>query len=77
MFFHVFFCNIIKVNHFLCRFIILLYLISSFLLTRPWLVLYAYVSFESIDCILLSTFELKVAATDMRTFYKGVSSLGS
>ena len=55
----VFFCNIIKVNHFLYYFIILLHLISSFLLTRSLLVPSAYISIESIDCILLSSFELK------------------
>ena len=59
MFFYVFFCNIIKVNHFLYRFIILLHLISSFSLTRSLLFSYAYISIESIDCILLSSFELK------------------
>ena len=59
MFFHVFFCNIIKVDHFLYRFIILLHLISSFSLTRSSLVPYVYVSIESIDCTILSSFELK------------------
>ena len=59
IFFYVFFYNIIKVNHFLYCFIILLLLISSFSLTRTLLVPYAYVSIESIDCILLSSFELK------------------
>ena len=59
MFFYVFFCNIIEVNHFLYCFIILLHLISSFLLTRPLLVPYAYVSIESIDCFLLLSFELR------------------
>ena len=54
-----FFCNIIKVNHSSYRFIILLHLISSFSLTRSLLGPYAYVSVESIDCILLSSFELK------------------
>ena len=57
-FFYVFFCNIINVNNFLYRFIILLHLTSSFLLTRSLLVPYAYVSIESNDCILLSSFEL-------------------
>ena len=55
MFFYVFFCNIII----LCCFIILLHLISLFLLTRSLLVPYVYVSMESVDCILLSSFELK------------------
>ena len=59
-FFYILFDNIIKVNHFfLYPFIILLHLISFFSLTRPLLVPYAYVSFKSIDCILLSSFELK------------------
>ena len=57
--FYILFYNIIKVNHFLYSFIILLRLISPFLLTRSLLVPYAYVSIESIDCILLSSFELK------------------
>ena len=57
--FYIFFYNIIKVNHFLYSFIILLRLISPFLLTRSLLVPYVYVSIESIDCILLSSFELK------------------
>ena len=55
----VFFCNIIKVNQVLYCFIILLYLISSFLLPRSLLIPYTYVSIESINCILLSSFELK------------------
>ena len=50
---------IIKVNHFLYRFIILLHLISSFSLTRSLLVPYAYVSIETIDSILLLSLELK------------------
>ena len=57
--FYVFFLNIIKVNHFLQRFFILLGLISSFSLTRSLIVLYTYVSIKSIDCILLSLVELK------------------
>ena len=44
--FYVFFCNIIKVKHF-C--VVLLYLVIP----------YAYVCIESIDGILLSSFELK------------------
>ena len=40
-------------------FIILLYLISSFLHTKSLFIPYAYVSVESINCILLSSFELK------------------
>ena len=57
MFFYVFFCNIYKVKQ-LC-FIILLRLIFSFLHIRSLLVPYAYVFIESIDHILLSSFELK------------------
>ena len=52
-----FFCNIIKSNHFLYRFIIWLHLISSFSLTKSLLVPYAYISIESLDCVLLSSFE--------------------
>ena len=58
MFFYISFCNIVKVNHLLHRFVILLHLISSFSLTRSLLIPYAYVSIESFDCILLSSFEL-------------------
>ena len=57
MFYYVF--NIIKVNHFLYRFIILLHLFSSLSLTKSLLVPYAYVSIESIDCTFLSSFELR------------------
>ena len=53
-----FFCKIIKVSHVLYCFIILLHLIYSLLHTRYSLVPYPYVSFESIDFILLSSFEL-------------------
>ena len=59
MLFCFFFCNIIKVNYFLYRFIILLHLISSFSVTISLLVPHAYFSIESTDCILLSSFELK------------------
>ena len=41
------------------RFIILIHLISSFLHNRFLFVPCAYVSIESVDCILLSSFELK------------------
>ena len=51
-----FFYNIIKFNHF----IILLHLISSLSLTKYLFVAYAYrISIELIDCILLSSLELK------------------
>ena len=43
----------------LYRFIVLLHLTSSLLHIRPVLVSCAYVSIESIDCILLSSFKLK------------------
>ena len=59
IFFCVFFYNIIKVKHFLYCFIVLLLAISSFSLTRSLLVQYAYVSIETIDYILLPSFELK------------------
>ena len=55
MFFYVFFCDIIKVNHFLHYFIILLHLVSSFLHIK-----YLNVSIESIDWILLSLLALNV-----------------
>ena len=59
----VFFCffnyNIIKVNRFLYRFIILLHLISCFSLTRSLIVPYAHISIEPIDCILSLSFELR------------------
>ena len=53
------FCKIIKVNHFLYCFIMVLHLISSFSLTRSLLVPYVFVSIGSIYCILLSSFELE------------------
>ena len=59
MLFYVFFYSIVKVNHFLFRFIILLHLISSLALTRYFFVPNAYVHIELIDCILLLSFELK------------------
>ena len=43
---------------FLYCFIIMLFLISSFLHTRSLLILYVYVSIESTDCILLSSLAL-------------------
>ena len=58
VFFYAIFCNIVKVNHFLYGFMIL-HLISSFLLTSLFLVLYAYIPIEPIDCIILSPSELK------------------
>ena len=47
-------------NHCLFRFIILLHLISSFSISRSLLVLNVYVSIESAECILLSSFDLKI-----------------
>ena len=46
-------------NYYLYCFIVILHVISSFSLARSLLVPYAYVSIESTDCILLSSFELK------------------
>ena len=57
--FHVLFCNTIKVNYLLYSFIVLLHLIYSFSVTLTFLVPYALVSIESIDSVLLSSFELK------------------
>ena len=55
---YVLFCFLLQHHQiFLYCFIILLHSISSFSLTRTLLVSYAYVSIESIDCILLSSFE--------------------
>ena len=59
MLFHVLLCKIIKVNHSCILFIILLHLISSVLIKWYFLVSYAYVSIESIDFILWSSFELQ------------------
>ena len=72
-----FFCNIIKVNHFLYRFIILLHLISSFSFTRSFLVLYVYVSIESVDSILLSPFEFKaiLLISSVKTLYLSLLNL--
>ena len=57
--FYVFFCNIIKVNHFLYCFITLLAFNLFFSIIRYLLVPYAYVSIELIGSILLSSFVLK------------------
>ena len=54
-----FFCNIVKVNLYWYCFSIMLHLISSFSITRFLLVPYPYVSTESIDCIGLTSFEIK------------------
>ena len=59
MVFYVFFCNIIKVKTFLYYFLYYYILISFFLHTRFLFIPYSYVSIESIDCILLPSFELK------------------
>ena len=68
----------IKVNHFLYRLIILLnlILISSFSLTRFLFIPYAYVSIKSIDCILLSSFELKgiLLVSSVKQFYLSMLS---
>ena len=72
MFFCFFFYNIIKVNHFLYPFIILLHLISSFSLIRSLLIPYACVSIESNDCILSSSFELNaiLLISSVKTMWK-------
>ena len=57
-FFYVFFCNIIKVNHFFVLFYYIVTLNHFFTPNRSLLILYAYVSIESNDCIFLSSFEL-------------------
>ena len=74
MFFCFFFYNNIKVNHVLFRFIILLHLISSWSLTISLLVPYAYISIEWIDCILLSSFELRaiLLISSVRTLYRSL-----
>ena len=48
-----------KINQCLYCFTILSYLTFSFLLIRFLFVPYVYVSIESIDCIVLLSFELK------------------
>ena len=68
IFFHFFYCytieikNLNKINNrikfWCCRFV-LMHLILSFLFIRSLLVPYAYTFIESIDCILLLSFELK------------------
>ena len=54
---YMFFVTLSKLNIFYC-FILLLHLTSSFVHTRASLVAYAYVSIESIGCILLSSLAL-------------------
>ena len=77
MFFWFFFYNIIKVNPFSYRFIISLQLIFSISLTRSFLVPYAYISIESIDCILLLSFELKtiLLISSIKTLCLSLSNL--
>ena len=50
---------------------------SSFSLTRSLLVPYAYVSIESIDCILLSSIELKaiLLISSVKTLYLSLLNL--
>ena len=71
VFFYVSFYNIIKVIHFLYHFIIMLHFISSLSLPKSFLVPYAYFSVELIDCILLSSFELKaiLLTSSVKTLY--------
>ena len=54
----VFFDNIIKINHFLYCFIILILSVFSFFHIRSLLIPCVYVSIESVDCNLLSAFKL-------------------
>ena len=77
MLFYVFFCNIIKFNHFLYCFIILLDLISSFSFTIFLFDPYAYVSIESNNCILLSSFELNgiLLISSVKTLCLSLSNL--
>ena len=59
--YYVLLCSLLyyhQINHLLYRFIILLHLITSFSLTRSLLLPYANVPIKSIDCNLLSSFEL-------------------
>ena len=60
-----------------CIVIILLHLIFSFLLAISLLVLYTYVSIISIDCILLSSFELKTTLliSSVKTLYLSLLNL--
>ena len=76
IFFYVFFCNL-KVNHFLYCFIMFLYLVSSFSLTRSLLIPYAYVFIISIDCILSVSFDFKVILliSSVKTLYLSLSYL--
>ena len=60
MLFFTSFCNIIKVMGFLYLFIIFFHLIFSFSFARSLLVAHVYISIELIDCILLSSFEIRV-----------------
>ena len=60
---YVFFCNIIIFNHVLYCFIILLHLIFLYdILDLP----YVYVSTESVDYILLSSFESKILISSVK-----------
>ena len=56
---YVLLCFLLQHHHFLYRFIISVSLIFSLLHTISLLIPYACVSTESIDCILLSSFELR------------------
>ena len=69
MFYFIFICVTSKINLCLDCFIILLHLISSFSLIRSLFVPDVYVSIESIDHILLSSFELNLAWVVNRKLY--------
>ena len=69
MFFRFFFCNIIKVNQFLYRFITLLHSISSFSPTRSFLV--PYHMFLSNQLIFLSSYEFEaiLSISSVKTYF--------
>ena len=71
IFFYVFSRNIIKVNHFLYCFFLMLHLISSFLYARYLFSPYAYAFIELIDCIVLSLLALNliILISSVNTLY--------
>ena len=66
-----------KLIIFFYHFVILLHLISSFWLTRSVLVPYTFDSIESIDCIILSSFEFKAVLliVSVKTFCLSLSTV--
>ena len=77
MLFYVFFCNMIRVNHFLYRFIISSHLVSSFPLVRSLHIPYANVSIESIDSIFLSSinYEAVLLISSAKTLFRSFLNL--